>query len=49
MCEAGVSLNFNTYVAIVPSYRYTWVDGSSGVTEESLTSHSAQVGLRVSF
>lgn len=47
--EAGVSLNFNTYFAIVPSYRYTWVDDSSGVTEESLTSHSAQVGLRVSF
>ena len=47
--DAGVALNLNPYIAIVPSYRYTWVDDSAGVTDGSVTSHAARVGLRISF
>ena len=47
--EAGVSLNLNPYVAIVPSYRYTWTDDSSEVTADPVTSHAVRLGVRVSF
>lgn len=47
--EAGVSLNLNSSFAIVPSYRYTWVDDSKDVTADPVTSHAFRVGLRLSF
>ena len=47
--EAGVSLNLNPHVAIVPSYRYTWTDNDEGATEDPITSHAVRVGMRVSF
>lgn len=47
--DAGVSLNLNPYFAIVPSYRYTWIDNSEDVTANRLNSHAVRVGLRLSF
>lgn len=47
--DAGVSLNLNPHFAIVPSYRYTWIDNSKDVTANSITSHAVRVGLRLSF
>ena len=47
--EAGISFNINPYFAIVPSYRYTWIDNEEGVTEESVASHAVRLALRASF
>lgn len=47
--DAGIALNFNPHIALVPSYRYTWVDNSADVTESSVNSHAVRVGLRLSF
>jgi len=47
--EAGLSLNLNPFVAIVPSYRYTWIDNSNGITDDNITSHAARLGIRISF
>lgn len=47
--DAGVSVNLNPYVALVPSYRYTWTDNSNDVTGDNINSHAVRLGLRVSF
>ncbi len=47
--EAGLSVNFNEHFAIVPAYRYTWIDNSQNVTADNLESHSFRIGARISF
>lgn len=47
--EAGLALNVNEHFAIVPSYRYTWVEDDTNLLEDDLTSHSFRVGARLSF
>jgi opacity protein-like surface antigen len=47
--EAGLSLNLNPHIAIVPSYRYTWTDNSNDLTDDNVTSHAARLGVRISF
>lgn len=47
--DAGVSVNVNPYIALVPSYRYTWTDDSNDVTDDNVESHAVRLGLRVSF
>lgn len=46
--EAGLSWQVSDTVAIVPSYRYTWVnDGGDGVDDTTI--HTLRVGLRIGF
>ncbi len=47
--EAGLTLNLNEHFAIVPSYRYTWVEDDTAILEDNLTSHAVRVGARISF
>ncbi len=47
--EAGLTLNVNEHFAIVPSYRYTWVEDETLLLDDDLTSHSFRVGARLSF
>lgn len=47
--EAGLSINFNEHFALVPAYRYTWIDDSENVTADNLEGHSFRLGARISF
>ena len=47
--EAGLTMNLNKHFALVPSYRYTWVENDTSLLEDDLTSHSFRLGARVSF
>jgi opacity protein-like surface antigen len=47
--EAGLTLNITEHFALIPSYRYTWVEDDTELLDDDLTSHSVRVGARVSF
>ncbi len=47
--EAGLTLNINEHFALVPSYRYTWVEDDTDILEDDLTSHAVRIGARISF
>jgi len=47
--EAGLSVNFNHHFALVPAYRYTWIDDSDNVTADNLEGHSFRLAARISF
>ncbi len=48
--EAGVAFNINSTFAIVPAYRYTWIDdGQDRVASDAVDIHSIRLAGRVSF
>lgn len=47
--EVGGSLYLGDSLAIVPAYRYEWIDNEDLVSDDPVESHALRVGLRLSF
>lgn len=47
--EIGGSFNLGPQLAIVPAYRYEWIDDSGLVSDDPVTSHAIRLGARLSF
>lgn len=47
--EVGGSLYLGDQLAIVPAYRYEWIDNDGLVSDDPVTSHAFRLGLRLSF
>ncbi len=47
--EAGLSFNLTDQLAILPAYRYEWIDTNLGTFDRAQTAHAFRVTLRYQF
>jgi opacity protein-like surface antigen len=47
--DAGVAIDLNETIALVPAYRYVWLDTGSSEWFDNDTAHIGEVGLRFRF
>jgi len=47
--EIGASFDLGPQLAIVPAYRFEWIDNDGLLSDDPVTSHAFRLGARFSF